>query len=78
VDADDPRAQSGLPVAFKEAKEQWNAAFEREYLLSVLRRNRFNISRAAREAEIDRKHFRKLIRKYGFNDPDDPGEPDEP
>ena len=78
VDADDPRAQSGLPVAFKEAKEQWNAAFEREYLLSVLRRHGFNISRAAREAEIDRKHFRKLIRKYGFNDPDDPGEPDEP
>ncbi len=52
---------------FKEAKEQWVAAFEREYILNLLRKNTFNISHAAREAEIDRKYFRKLMRKYGID-----------
>ncbi len=50
---------------FKEAKEQWVATFERDYILGLLRKNAFNISHAAREAEIDRKYFRKLMRKYG-------------
>lgn len=55
------------PGTFKEAKEQWVAAFEREYVLNLLRKNGFNISHAAREAEIDRKYFRKLMRKYGID-----------
>jgi transcriptional regulator with GAF, ATPase, and Fis domain len=55
------------PGTFKEAKEQWVATFEREYVLTLLRRNGFNISHAAREADIDRKYFRKLMRKYGID-----------
>ena len=55
------------PGTFKDAKEQWISAFEREYVLNLLRRNAFNISHAAREAEIDRKYFRKLMRKYGID-----------
>ncbi len=41
-------------------------AFERDYLLQLLKKNNGNISHAAREADIDRKYFRKLMRKYGI------------
>ncbi len=51
---------------FKEAKEKWVSSFEKEYIVSLLRKNNNNISHAAREADIDRKYFRKLMRKYGI------------
>ena len=53
-------------IAFKEAKERWVSSFERDYLIKLLARNKANISHAAREAEIDRKYFRKLMRKHGI------------
>ncbi|MEM7609939.1 MAG: helix-turn-helix domain-containing protein [Myxococcota bacterium] len=49
---------------FKDAKEAWVAAFEKDYIEELLRRNDGNISHAAREADIDRKYFRKLMKKY--------------
>jgi DNA-binding NtrC family response regulator len=62
-------------VTFKDAKERWVASFEREYILQLLRRNNGNISHAARAADIDRKYFRKLMKKYdveaGADDPDE-------
>jgi len=51
-------------VTFKDAKERWVATFERDYILQMLRRNNGNISHAARSADIDRKYFRKLMKKY--------------
>ena len=43
-----------------------------------MRKNRGNISHAAREAEIDRKYFRKLMRKYDIEGPrDEPADDDE-
>ncbi len=51
---------------FKDAKEKWVAAFERDYIANLLTKHDNNISHAAREAEIDRKYFRKLMRKYGI------------
>ena len=54
----------GLAKTFKEAKEEWIGTFERDYVLNLLRRNNSNISHAAKEAEIDRKYFRKLMKKY--------------
>ncbi len=51
-------------VTFKDAKERWVATFERDYILQMLRRNGGNISHAARAADIDRKYFRKLMKKY--------------
>jgi DNA-binding NtrC family response regulator len=67
-------------VTFKDAKERWVAAFERDYILQLLRRNSGNISHAARAADIDRKYFRKLMKKYdieaaGVDEMDD-GSPD--
>jgi len=49
---------------FKEAKEEWLSSFERDYIYNLLKRSSFNISHAAREADIDRKYFRKLMKKY--------------
>ncbi len=51
-------------ITFKNAKERWVSSFERDYIVSLLRRNNGNISHAAREADIDRKYFRKLMKKY--------------
>lgn len=51
---------------FKDAKEEWVAAFEKDYIEALLQRNGGNISHAAREAQIDRKYFRKLMKKYGI------------
>ena len=56
---------------FKEAKEEWVSSFERDYIVNLLKRNSFNISHAAREADIDRKYFRKLMKKYGIEAADD-------
>jgi len=49
---------------FKEVKAEVVARFERAYLEQVLDRTRGNISAAAREAGIDRKHMERLIRKH--------------
>src|SRR5262249_3996274 len=51
-------------ITFKDAKERWVASFERDYILQMLRRHGGNISHAARDADIDRKYFRKLMKKY--------------
>ncbi|MEO8706964.1 MAG: sigma 54-interacting transcriptional regulator, partial [Kofleriaceae bacterium] len=66
-------------VTFKDAKERWVASFERDYILQLLRRNSGNISHAARAADIDRKYFRKLMKKYdieaaGIDDEPEPVE----
>jgi DNA-binding NtrC family response regulator len=53
-------------MSFKDAKELWNGSFEKEYLAAVLQRHSGNLSQAAREAEVDRKHFRRLARKYSL------------
>jgi transcriptional regulator with GAF, ATPase, and Fis domain len=53
-------------MSFKDAKERWVSSFERDYILTLLKKNGGNISHAAREADIDRKYFRKLMRKYGI------------
>ena len=60
-----------LEGKFKDAKERWVASFERDYIAGLLRKNNGNISHAAREAEIDRKYFRKLMKKYGITAQDD-------
>ncbi|MBF0105197.1 MAG: sigma 54-interacting transcriptional regulator [Deltaproteobacteria bacterium] len=51
---------------FKEAKQAVVESFEKEYLQELLERNKGNVSRASREAKIDRKHLRNLLIKYGI------------
>jgi DNA-binding NtrC family response regulator len=59
-----------LPVGysgpFKACKEELVRAFEREYLTRLLGRTKGNIARAAREAELDRKHLYSLLHKHGL------------
>ena len=59
-----PRKSKLREKPFKEAKQEWISAFERDYITELLIRHDGNISQAAREADIDRKYFRKLMRKY--------------
>ncbi|MFL5356078.1 sigma 54-interacting transcriptional regulator [Archangium sp.] len=67
----EPRPGSGgsaeLELPFKEAKERLIEGFERDYLKSLIERCEGNISRASREAGIDRVYLRKLLRKHGLD-----------
>jgi len=64
-------------LPFKEAKGQLVELFEREYIVDLMRRHKMNLSAAAREAQIDRKHLRELIRKYGLDPRGDLGKEEE-
>jgi len=70
----DPRAPAlGPPAAalddlpFKVAKERVVAAFERAYLQALIARCSGNISRAAREAGIDRVYLHRLLKRHGLH-----------
>lgn len=63
-----PAVRTDLP--FKEAKELWNAEFEREYLAELFERHGGNITRAAEEARIQRRHFRELLVHHGLKEPE--------
>jgi DNA-binding NtrC family response regulator len=58
-------------VPFKDAKQRIVESFEKEYLVDLLRRNNHNLSKASREAKIDRKHLRNLLKKYGIPSKED-------
>jgi DNA-binding NtrC family response regulator len=66
------KAAPDLGLPFKEAKERLIESFERDYLTGLISRCEGNISRAAREAGIERVYLRKLLRKHGLdgNEPD--------
>ncbi len=51
-------------LSFRDSKEKWNEVFERRYLAWLLKRADGNISKAARDADMDRKYLHKLLRKY--------------
>jgi len=75
--ADDAPNAVVLPDAsmrFKDAKAKVLDAFERQYLQDLLQRHRLNISKAAREAGIDRRHLYRLLDKYGIEIKDRGGE----
>ena len=59
-----PAMDPDLP--FKEAKEKWIESFEKDYLVDCLRKNNGNISKAAKQAGIDRKSVQRLLKKYGL------------
>ncbi len=60
------RMSVDMSLPFKEAKQKIVENFEKDYLAALLRRNNYNISKTAREAGIDRKHIRNLLKKYGI------------
>ena len=58
-------------LSFRDAKEKWTEMFERRYLTWLLKRSEGNISKAARDADMDRKYLHKLLRKYGISAPEE-------
>jgi DNA-binding NtrC family response regulator len=63
----DERKGPDLDLPFKEAKEKLIEGFEHDYLKGLIERCEGNISRASREAGIDRVYLRKLLRKHGLD-----------
>jgi DNA-binding NtrC family response regulator len=74
INLDDALTEDAAPalgirtdLPFKEAKGQLVEKFERQYIEDLMRRHKMNLSAAAREAQIDRKHLRELMRKYDLD-----------
>ncbi|PRQ06405.1 sigma 54-interacting transcriptional regulator [Enhygromyxa salina] len=72
--ASDRRAEADARVVsfdptltFREQKERAVERFEEAYLHWLLERAGGNISRGAREADMDRKYLHKLLRRYGID-----------
>jgi len=61
-------ANPSTDLPFKQAKAIVIDSFERQYISTLLKRHRGNLSAAARAAEVDRKHFRELLRKHGLRE----------
>lgn len=55
------QVRSDLP--YKQAKRLWLEVFEKEYFGELLRRHDYNVSHAARAAEIDRKSIRRIMKR---------------
>jgi len=55
-----------LGVPLRVAKEQLVASFERRYLTALLAAADGNVSRAARQAKVDRMHLYRLLQRYGL------------
>lgn len=71
-----PQLNVDTNMPFKEAKAKIVEHFEKDYLEELLKKNKYNVSKASREAKIDRKHLRNLLIKYGLLDSDSPDEED--
>ncbi len=57
---------SGGHEPFKQAKSRVVDSFEQAYLSDLIQRHGGNVSRAAREARLDRHHLRDLLTKHGI------------
>jgi DNA-binding NtrC family response regulator len=53
-------------LPFKDAKERWNDQFERRYVGMVFAHCANNVTRAAEQAGLSRRHFRELLYKHGI------------
>lgn len=55
-----------LKLPYHEAKEVWNERFERAYVEAILAQSGGNVSRAARDAGVDRRHLQRLMARFGI------------
>jgi transcriptional regulator with GAF, ATPase, and Fis domain len=53
-------------LSYRDNKEKWENEFEKRYLRWLMQRAEGNISRAAREADMDRKYLHKLLKKHAI------------
>ena len=55
------------PLQFRAARAEVVASFERNYVEELLRKHGGNVTRAAREANQDRRAFGRVIKKYNID-----------
>jgi DNA-binding NtrC family response regulator len=55
--------------SYGQTRTEFEAAFEQGYVAWLLARHSGNISAAAREARMDRKHLHDLAKKHGLRGP---------
>lgn len=60
----DPRVELLLP--YKVSKKRWTEYFDRVYLPAILERCQGNVSKAAREAQLDRAYLFRMLQRYGL------------
>ncbi|MBI5534363.1 MAG: sigma 54-interacting transcriptional regulator [Deltaproteobacteria bacterium] len=65
--ASDPGAVDGtlLTLPYHEAKDAWVERFDRTYVEEILKRSGGNVSKAARDAGVDRRHLQRLMARFG-------------
>jgi DNA-binding NtrC family response regulator len=61
--------------SYRETRAKYDAEFERRYVKWLLGRHGGNVSAAARDAKMDRKHLHDMAKKHGLRgqDPEDEG-----
>lgn len=64
------QGESGEVIPFKKIKEKVISIFERQYLEFLLERTNMNISKASRQAGIDRRHVYRLLKKHDMHTDD--------
>ena len=61
-----PKTVTELNEAKKEIREQAVSDIEKEFLLEALRRNEYNVSKAAQQTGMQRTNFQALLKKYNL------------
>lgn len=56
----------GEGVAFAELKKQWVDSFEKEFAQNLLSKHEGNVTSAAKEAQLDRSNFLRILRRHGI------------
>jgi DNA-binding NtrC family response regulator len=62
-----PVARPSSPPHFRAARAAAIAVFERSYVQDLLRRHGGNVTRAAREAQQDRRAFGRVIKRHNID-----------
>jgi two-component system, NtrC family, response regulator GlrR len=65
-----------LEQPLKQARQEWNTAFELRYLKALLERHGQNVSAAANAAGVNRVHMYRLLWKHGLREPEPAHPPD--
>ena len=63
-----PTASTALKIEAGMTLKEMKDSLEREYILSVLKRTKWNISQAAKELDIDRTNLHKKIKYFGLSE----------